>query len=313
MSGTTTRRGTKRTDPASERDRKLRETVTSASGCLDDLSSAQRKVLSARAGLGSAPPRSRTAVARRFDISVKRVVRLERTGLKRLRSLAGRGGCTPPSTSGTVASGAVGSTTTTATGALAGGAGADGSGSAGDGASGGGNGSAGGNGSGGGNGSRGGDGSGGDSPAGGVDSAPGKNRGGVAGVTQTNLPGTGSGGGMDLLIPLLLLALAAAAALLVRRYQHAGLPLVAALRDRRRRDPEPPPTRSRFVHFGPEEQPSAPEPGPEPKKAWVPRHQSTMTGPSWNDPPPDLEPTAAEPAEAEEHEPWSPPRSRTRH
>ncbi len=302
-SGSTSRSKTKAADAAKERERKLRETVTNASGCLDDLSSAQRRVLSARAGLGPAPPRSRTAVARRFDISVKRVVRLERTGLKKLRSLAGNGGCAPPATSDTVVSGATAPTTAAAMiGSAGGGAngGSGGSGSGAHGRSGGSSGSGGGSGSGG---------KGDDAPAGGVDSAPGKNRGGVAGVTQTNLPGSGSGGGMSLLILLLLLALVGAAVLLSRRAAHGGLPLVAALRDRRRHDPAP--TR---VHFGAEEQPPAGAPtpvAPEPKRNWVPWHQSTMTGPGWNDPPPDLEPEEAPPA-AEEHEPWSPPRSHTR-
>ncbi len=67
-----------------------------ASGCLDDLSSAQRRVLSLRAGLGAGPPRSRTGVARRLSISVQRVAHLENTGLQRLRTLAHGGGCTAP-------------------------------------------------------------------------------------------------------------------------------------------------------------------------------------------------------------------------
>ena len=274
-----TSRSEKRAAPAKERDRKLRETVSNASGCLDDLSTAQRKVLSARAGLGSAPPRSRTAVARRFDISVKRVVRLEKTGLKKLRSLAGNGGCAPPTTSDTVESGATAPGTAAA--AMTGGAGGDGT-----------------NGR---SGAGGGDGSGGeaggrrerlrqrprrrqgDPPAGGVDSAPGKNRGGVAGVTQTNPAG---GSSAAWLIPLILLALLLTAILFTRL---------------RRREQQPVP-----VTHG------DPEPEPEPQRApWVPWHKSTMTGPGWNDPPPGLEPEEAPPA-AEEHEPWSPPRSRTR-
>jgi hypothetical protein len=80
------------------RERKLRETVSRAGRCLDDLSTGQRRVLTLRAGVGAGPPRSRALVARRLDISVKRVVRLERTGLRRLRSLAARGGCAPATT-----------------------------------------------------------------------------------------------------------------------------------------------------------------------------------------------------------------------
>ena len=86
------------------REKRLRETVAKTSGCLDDLSSAQRRVLTLRSGVGAADPTSRRGVARRLDISVRRVTRLERSGLKRLRSLGANGGCAPPSN--TVASGA---------------------------------------------------------------------------------------------------------------------------------------------------------------------------------------------------------------
>ena len=81
---------------AAKRERKLRETVAKASGCLDDLSTGQRRVLTLRSGIGAGPPRSRSSTARRLDISVKRVTRLERTGLRRLRELAKGGGCAPP-------------------------------------------------------------------------------------------------------------------------------------------------------------------------------------------------------------------------
>ncbi len=64
-----------------------------AGGCLDSLSSSQRRVLKLRAGVGAQPARSRTSVARRLDVSVRRVARLENAGLRRLRALAQGGGC----------------------------------------------------------------------------------------------------------------------------------------------------------------------------------------------------------------------------
>ena len=83
----------RRTGPL-KRERRLRQTVARATGCLDDLSPGQRRVLRLRAGVGEQPARSRTGVAKRLDISVKRVARLETTGLRRLRTLHGRGACT---------------------------------------------------------------------------------------------------------------------------------------------------------------------------------------------------------------------------
>ena len=69
-------------DRIKRRDCVLRATVANASRCLDDLSAGQRRVLTLRAG-----SRSRRGVARRLDITVRRVARLERTGLARLRAL----------------------------------------------------------------------------------------------------------------------------------------------------------------------------------------------------------------------------------
>lgn len=83
---------------AAKREQRLRETVTRARGCLDDLPSGQRRVLTLRAGVGAEPARSRTSVARRLDVSVRRVARLERAGLRKLRSLARGGGCGAPAT-----------------------------------------------------------------------------------------------------------------------------------------------------------------------------------------------------------------------
>ena len=82
-------------DRGKRRDCVLRTTVKTASRCLDDLSTPQRRVLKLRAGLGAAP-RSRRGVARRLDITVRRVTRLERTGLSRLRTLTGQGACGAP-------------------------------------------------------------------------------------------------------------------------------------------------------------------------------------------------------------------------
>ena len=84
-----------REGPGKRRDCVLRTTVKTASRCLDDLSTPQRRVLKLRAGLG-ASPRSRRGVARRLDITVRRVTRLERTGLSRLRTLTGQGACGAP-------------------------------------------------------------------------------------------------------------------------------------------------------------------------------------------------------------------------
>jgi hypothetical protein len=163
----------------------LRETVTRASRCLDDLSTGQRRVLTLRAA-----SRSRRGVARRLDISVRRVTRLERTGLARLRTLSARGACSAATASTTV------SQASYAPPAAGSAAAVKPSGSGGD---------------------RprraeretsGGRDDGGGEAQGGVDTPP--RSGGVAGVTQTN-----PAGGVDLMLPLLLLALAAVAAVFV--------------------------------------------------------------------------------------------------
>ncbi len=46
-----------------------------------------------RAGVGAGPPRSRLRVARRLDLRPRRVLRLERTGLRKVRALARGGSC----------------------------------------------------------------------------------------------------------------------------------------------------------------------------------------------------------------------------
>ena len=62
-------------------------------GCLDNLSSAQRRVLELRTGVGEGSPRTREGVARVLDIPVIRVRRIERRGLRRARRLDRAGAC----------------------------------------------------------------------------------------------------------------------------------------------------------------------------------------------------------------------------
>jgi hypothetical protein len=61
--------------------------VQRLSGCLDELSDTQRRVLELRAGVGEASPRTRRGVARALDLRVQRVKRIERRGLHRARAL----------------------------------------------------------------------------------------------------------------------------------------------------------------------------------------------------------------------------------
>jgi hypothetical protein len=67
----------------------LRADVLARRSCLDALPRAERRVLVLRAGVGAAAPRSRGTVARRLDVTVRRVRYLERSGLRRLRTLCG--------------------------------------------------------------------------------------------------------------------------------------------------------------------------------------------------------------------------------
>ncbi|HET9739266.1 MAG TPA: hypothetical protein VFP78_14215 [Solirubrobacteraceae bacterium] len=73
--------------------RRVRRAVLRFSSCLDDISSLQRRVLLLRAGLGAGPARSRRSVARKLDIRPRRVMRLERRGLRRVRALVRGGVC----------------------------------------------------------------------------------------------------------------------------------------------------------------------------------------------------------------------------
>ena len=102
-------------------ERRLRRSVARVSACLDELSSAQRRVLVLRAGVGSAAPRTRSEVARRLDLRVVRVRRIERRGLRRARRLDRAGACT-----GAVAAGAISVITTSSLAGTSGGGGAPG-------------------------------------------------------------------------------------------------------------------------------------------------------------------------------------------
>ena len=75
------------------RERRLRKTVRRLQGCFGGLSRLERRVLVLRAGIGAGPARTRTQVARRLDVSTRRVTRLERHGVRTLRRLAGAGRC----------------------------------------------------------------------------------------------------------------------------------------------------------------------------------------------------------------------------
>jgi hypothetical protein len=85
-------RGRRATEPSFER--RLRRTVRRLASCLDELPSRQRRVLVLRAGVGPRDPISRRRVARRLDLPVRRVARIERRGMRRLLSL-GRCGAAP--------------------------------------------------------------------------------------------------------------------------------------------------------------------------------------------------------------------------
>lgn len=81
--------------PAQRRraERRLQRAVGRLSGCLDELSTDQRRVLELRAGLGPMRAHSRRGVARILDVRVRRVRRLERRGLRQARVLSRAGGC----------------------------------------------------------------------------------------------------------------------------------------------------------------------------------------------------------------------------
>ncbi len=70
----------------------MRQAIQQYGACLHVLTTRQRRVLRLRAGVGPAEPATRVEVARRLDLSVRRVRRVERRGLRVLKS-AGRRGC----------------------------------------------------------------------------------------------------------------------------------------------------------------------------------------------------------------------------
>jgi hypothetical protein len=76
-----------------DRDRDLRRTVLVHEACLGQMPRGERRVLTLRAGLGLAHPRTRAQVQRITGLPRTRVVAIERRGLKRLRVLAQAGGC----------------------------------------------------------------------------------------------------------------------------------------------------------------------------------------------------------------------------
>jgi hypothetical protein len=75
------------------RDRALRRTVLGHEACLGQMPRSERRVLTLRAGVGLAHPRSRAQVQRITGLRRARIAALERSGLQRLRSLAQAGGC----------------------------------------------------------------------------------------------------------------------------------------------------------------------------------------------------------------------------
>jgi len=76
-----------------DRERDLRRTVLGHEACLGQMPRGERRVLTLRAGVGLAHPRSRAQVQRITGLRRARVAALERAGLQRLRSLARAGGC----------------------------------------------------------------------------------------------------------------------------------------------------------------------------------------------------------------------------
>lgn len=76
-----------------DRDRDLRRAVLDHEACLGQMPRGEHRVLSLRAGVGIAHPRSRAQVQRITGLRRTRIVALERSGLQRLRSLAQAGGC----------------------------------------------------------------------------------------------------------------------------------------------------------------------------------------------------------------------------
>jgi hypothetical protein len=81
--------------------------VLTLPACVQRLDSTQRRVLVLRAGVGARAPRSRRRVASRLHVTVRRVARVERAGMRRLRTLQRTNSCAaaPAGTAGVVARG----------------------------------------------------------------------------------------------------------------------------------------------------------------------------------------------------------------
>ena len=92
-------------------ERRLRKTVRRFAGCFGQLPARHRKVLSLRAGFGSEPVSTRRRVGQRLDVSAVRVARIERRGLRVLRTLGRDGGCGAAATTTATAAGAAAATT----------------------------------------------------------------------------------------------------------------------------------------------------------------------------------------------------------
>jgi hypothetical protein len=82
------------------RDRALRHAVLAREACLARMPRSERRVLTLRAGVGRARPRTRAQVQRITGLRRARVAALERSGLQRLRSLSATG-CANTAGSGT--------------------------------------------------------------------------------------------------------------------------------------------------------------------------------------------------------------------
>lgn len=82
-----------RTTPTHRSTGGLPGTVKRFRGCLPDVTRRQARVLVLRGSLGRSKPTSRAAIAQALDLSVARVVRLERQGVRSLRARASTTGC----------------------------------------------------------------------------------------------------------------------------------------------------------------------------------------------------------------------------
>jgi hypothetical protein len=86
-------RGLSRQDAARAAELRLGAAVHSLAGCLGNLPDRLRLVLQLRAGIGIPRALSAAAVAKRLHLGVRQVLRLQRQGLRRLRTSARTRGC----------------------------------------------------------------------------------------------------------------------------------------------------------------------------------------------------------------------------